>query len=48
MTRDGPPAWGVGVGLTTLQHKKNKPLRIFSESLGLGQILWVNDISYGI
>jgi hypothetical protein len=24
-TRGGPPAWGLGVGLTTL-HRKNKPV----------------------
>jgi hypothetical protein len=24
MTRGGPPAWGLGVGLTTLHRKKNK------------------------
>jgi hypothetical protein len=39
LTRDGPPAWGLGVGLTTPCHKKIRLLRNVKKGLGLGQIL---------
>jgi hypothetical protein len=38
---------GLGVGLTTLHHK-NKLVTKKSNSLGAGQILWINDPSYRI
>jgi hypothetical protein len=44
MTRGGPPAWGLGVGLTTPQHKKIDMLRNIYMSLGLARILWINDL----
>jgi hypothetical protein len=45
--RGGPPAWGLGVGLTTPHRKKNL-LRKLLKSLGPGRIFWINDPSYGI
>jgi hypothetical protein len=36
LTKGGPPAWGLGVGLQLLTIKI---------SLLLGQILWINDLS---
>jgi hypothetical protein len=47
ITRDGLPAWGLGVGLTTPNRKKNL-LRKLLKSLGPGRIFWINDPSYGI
>jgi hypothetical protein len=46
-TRDGPPAWELGVGLTTPHHKKIILLRIFTRGLGHGLILWIIDLSKG-
>jgi hypothetical protein len=41
LTRDGPPAWGLGKGLTT-PHCENKSLlqNIHRQSLGPGLTLW--------
>jgi hypothetical protein len=48
MTRGGPPAWGLGVGLTTLHGKQTFLLGKIKQSLGPGRILWINDPSDGI
>jgi hypothetical protein len=42
------PALGLGVRLTTLQRKKINVFGKSKNSLGLGQILWINDPSDGI
>jgi hypothetical protein len=44
MTRDVPPAWGLGVELITIISK----LVTKSHSLGPGRILWINDLRDGI
>jgi hypothetical protein len=41
-TRGGPPAWGLGVGLTTPHRKKISLLQKFSRSLRPGRIPWIN------
>jgi hypothetical protein len=46
--RGCPPAWGLGVGLTNPHHKKISILQTINMSLGLGLILWINDLSDGI
>jgi hypothetical protein len=46
MTRGGPPAWGLGVGLTTPHHKKTSLLRKNHISLRYGRIPWKNYLSY--
>jgi hypothetical protein len=46
-TGGGPPAWGLGVGLTTPHRKKNS-LRKATQSLGPGWILLMNNLSEGI
>jgi len=43
-TRGGPPACGLGVGLTTPHRKKSNALRNVSKGLGPVLILW-NDLS---
>jgi hypothetical protein len=37
----GPPAWGLGGGLTTPHRKSTNLLRIILQSLGPGRILWI-------
>jgi hypothetical protein len=39
-TVGGPPAWGLGRGLTTLPRKTQYLLRITAHSLGTGRITW--------
>jgi hypothetical protein len=41
-TVGGPPAWGLGGGLTTLPRKTQYLLRITTHSLGTGRITWRN------
>jgi hypothetical protein len=41
-TVDGPPAWGLGGGLTILPRKTQYLLRIITHSLGTGRITWHN------
>jgi hypothetical protein len=41
-TVGGPPAWGLGGGLTTLPRKSQYLLRITKHSLGTGRITWHN------
>jgi hypothetical protein len=36
----GPPAWGLGGGLTTLPRKTEYLLRVTTHSLGTGRITW--------
>jgi len=38
MTKDGPPAWRLGKGLTTLYHKKPAHYVMLHSFLGLGHI----------
>jgi hypothetical protein len=38
----GPPAWGLGGGLTTLPRETQYLLRITMHSLGAGRITWHN------
>jgi hypothetical protein len=38
----GPPAWGLGGGLTTLPRKTQYLLRTTTHSLGTGRITWHN------
>jgi hypothetical protein len=45
MRRDGSPAWGLGVGLTTLHRKKINLLQKMKQSLRPEQIIWINDPS---
>jgi hypothetical protein len=40
----GPPAWGVGEGLTIPQREKSSLVRHVTQ--GLGRILW-NDLGNG-
>jgi hypothetical protein len=42
--RGGPPAWGLGGGLTTATVNKLYVLRIICKGLGNGLILW-HDLS---
>jgi hypothetical protein len=42
----GPPAWGLGVVLTTTHRKNFLLLRNVSKRLGPGLMLWY-DLSYG-
>jgi hypothetical protein len=42
--RGGPPALGLGVGLTT-PHNKKILLRTFKRGLGLKRFPWINDLS---
>jgi hypothetical protein len=44
-TMGGPPAWGLGVWLTTIRRKKISLSRNVTKGFGLGRILWINDIS---
>jgi len=40
----GPPGWGLGECLITLptpRHKKDTLLRIVTQGLGIGRILWI-------
>lgn len=46
LTRDGPPAWRLGMSLTTPHHKENSLLPNATQGLKLWHILW-NDISKG-
>jgi hypothetical protein len=39
-TGGGPPAWGLGAGLTNPHRKTSNLLRNVVESLGPGRILW--------
>jgi hypothetical protein len=48
MTGGSPPAWGLGVGITTLRRTKIGVLGIVLESFGPGHILWINDLINGI
>jgi hypothetical protein len=48
MTRGGPPAWGLGMGLATPHRKKIRLLCIFYKSLGLGEFFWINNLINGI
>jgi hypothetical protein len=41
-TVGGPPAWGLGGGLTNLPRKTQCLLRITTHSLGTGRITWHN------
>jgi hypothetical protein len=41
----GPPAWGLGVGLTNTHRKKVSLLRNITKGLGHGRIIWTNDLS---
>jgi hypothetical protein len=42
-TRGGPPAWEMGVGLTTPHRRKISLLQKTTRSLGPGRIPWIND-----
>jgi hypothetical protein len=42
---DGPPAWGLGVGLTTPARKIIRLLRKITRSLVPGRIPWINDLN---
>jgi hypothetical protein len=48
MARGVLPAWWLGVGLTTPHRKKIRLLLNTYISLGLGWILWIIGLSYGI
>jgi hypothetical protein len=45
MTSGGPPAWGLGVGLTTLHLNEKACLEMSQRASDLGRILWINDRS---
>jgi hypothetical protein len=47
MTRDGTPAWRLGVGLTNPCHKKSLLWKVLN-SLGPRWILWIKNLSDGI
>jgi hypothetical protein len=44
--KGGPPAWGLGGGLTTLHRKESNTLRNVTKGLGIGRILW-KDLRHG-